>query len=210
MIQLNAISALDTHAAEYDNWFGRHQDIFERELAALRKLIPATGKGIEIGAGTGRFTAALNIATGVEPSPIMAQLALARGIEIIHASAEELPVADASFDFALMVTTVCFLDDIPKAFSEVNRILKPGGSFIIGLIDKESELGKSYAAQKTKNRWYLDAHFHTVPEIAGLLQDAGFGQFDYWQTLFNTMDTNTAPEPGYGKGSFVVIGSQKI
>ena len=46
--------------------------------------------------------------------------------------AESLPFADSQFDFVLMFTTICFLDDIETAFNEVYRVLKSGGSLIIG------------------------------------------------------------------------------
>jgi len=37
-----------------------------------------------------------------------------RGIKVIHAVAERLPIKDSQFDFALMVTTICFLDDVDQ------------------------------------------------------------------------------------------------
>jgi len=52
-----------------------------------------------------------------------------------------------------MVTTVCFLSDIPKAFSEVHRILKPEGETIIGIIDKNSVLGKKYEMEKSESKF---------------------------------------------------------
>jgi ubiquinone/menaquinone biosynthesis C-methylase UbiE len=206
----NNPSIFDSSAADYDSWFDRHSNIFENELAVIRKLIPENGKGIEIGAGTGRFSKALGISIGIEPSHAMAQMAIARGISVINAKAEALPFHSLSFDFALMVTTVCFLNDIPKAFNEAHRILKKNGSFILGMIDKESELGKKYEAQKATNPWYKDAHFHAVKEITELLEQSGFTQFEYWQTLFISIEQTETPEPGYGKGSFVVIRAQKM
>jgi ubiquinone/menaquinone biosynthesis C-methylase UbiE len=49
-----------------------------------------------------------------------------------------------------MVTTICFLDNIEKAFNEIYRVLKSNGSVIIGFIDAESPLGKFYEEHKTK------------------------------------------------------------
>ena len=48
----------EQHAAEYDSWFDKHQPEFSLELKAIRALLPDTGSGIEIGAGTGRRTVA--------------------------------------------------------------------------------------------------------------------------------------------------------
>lgn len=180
------------------------------QLLAMKQAIPGKGKGTEIGVGSGRFAQPLNIKYGVEPSESMADIAKKRGVKIIHAVAENLPLDDQSYDFATMVTTVCFLNDIPKAFSEVRRILKPEGVFIIGLIDRDSKLGKKYEQQKDSNKFYKDAHFHSTAEITKLLKKSGFGNFSYWQTITHP-DENTIEQPqeGYGKGSFVVIKTQK-
>ena len=121
-------------ANEYDNWFEKHPNLYQSELLAMKQAVPKNKTGIEIGVGTGRFAEPLNIKFGVEPSESMAQFAKRRGVEIINAIAEDLPIENRSFDFTTMVTTICFLNDIPKAFADVHRILKPEGEFIIGLI----------------------------------------------------------------------------
>lgn len=203
-------SVFENNAQDYDSWFDNHPVLFQNELKALRKAIPQQGMGIEIGVGTGRFAEALKIAAGAEPAHAMAQIAIARGVVVINAKAESLPLHSQSFDYAVMVTTVCFLDDIPKAFAEAHRIIKKNGYFIIGLIDSDSELGKQYAAKKESNPWYKYAHFHSVKEITELMQASGFAEFDYWQTLFGTKEKITEPQPGFGNGSFVVIRSQKM
>jgi len=203
-------TAFDQYALEYDNWFDKHSAIYQSEILALQQTVP-TGVGIEIGVGTGRFTKPLNIKFGVEPSENMAQIAEQRRIKVINGVAENLPVENNAYNYALMVTTVCFLNNIPKAFSEVHRILKPKGEFIVGLIDRNSELGKKYRQQKNTNKFYKDAHFHSTAEITQLLSQAGFQNFSYWQTLLNTGENAIEqPQPGYGKGSFVIIKSIKI
>lgn len=204
-----AASVFDSQSDEYDSWFDNHPELFQNECKVLHKAIPA-GTGVEIGVGTGRFAEVLKIPVGVEPAHSMAQMAIARGITVIKAKAEELPFYSLSFDYAIMITTVCFLDDIPKAFSEAHRIIKKNGYFIVAIIDKESELGVQYEAMKASNPWYKDAHFHTTSEITGLLEQAGFTSFEYWQTLFSDKPELTDPLPGFGKGSFVVIRSQKM
>ncbi len=197
-------------ANEYDQWFDKHSNFYQSELLAMKQVVPSKGVGIEIGVGSGRFAEPLNIKYGVEPSESMAKIAEERGVKIINAVAENLPIENQSYDFVTMVTTVCFLSDIPKAFSEVHRILKPQGEFIIGLIDRNSELGKKYEQQKSINKFYKDALFHSTEEITGLLTNAGFHSFTYWQTLTNPTDKDTEqPIPGFGKGSFVVIKAVK-
>ena len=74
------------------------------------------------------------------------------------------------FDFALMVTTVCFLDDVLTAFREAFRILKPRGSLLVGFVDKKSQLGKIYEAKKVNHPFYRFATFYSTEEIIQLLQ----------------------------------------
>ncbi|MFZ6025942.1 MAG: class I SAM-dependent methyltransferase [Bacteroidota bacterium] len=209
MIKLT--SAFDQNALEYDQWFDKHKALYQSELAAVEKAIPKSKTGIEIGTGTGRFAQPFNIRFGVEPSENMAQLAEQRGMKIYRASAENLPLENSSFDFAIMVTTVCFLENIPKAFSEVHRILKPNGEIILGIIDKNSSLGKKYQQKKLSNKFYRDAHFHSTEEIASLLKNSRFNNFQYWQTLTQTSEKEIEkPQQGFGKGSFVVIKAIRI
>jgi SAM-dependent methyltransferase len=211
MIETNKHTVYDQFADKYDEWFETHPNYYNSELLALKQAVPAHGSGIEIGVGSGRFALPLNIKTGIEPSERMATLSRERGINIIAGVAENLPVKNATFDFAIMVTTVCFLNDVAKAFSEVNRVLKQNGRFIIGFIDRDNQLGKIYEQQRATNKFYTNAQFYSPEEIKGLLSGAGFSNFSFFQTLTNPDENNIEqPQPGYGKGSFVVVYSQKI
>ena len=206
----NIYTVFDEHTLDYDDWFQRHNTAYQSELLALQKAVPIDKLGIEIGVGTGRFAQNLHIKHGVEPAENMAKMAEQRDIKVIRAVAENLPIQAESFDYALLVTTVCFLSDIPKAFSEINRILKPQGEVILAIIDKNSALGKKYETGKAENKFYKDAHFHSTEEITELAAQAGFGKFEYWQTLFKeSSDIVEQPKQGFGEGSFVVIKAQK-
>lgn len=201
------VDAFDRHLAEYEAWFERNRDAYESELSAVRELLPA-GKGIEIGVGSGLFAAPLGIEYGVEPSDAMARKAAERGIKVVKGLAEALPFRDAEFDFCLMVTTVCFLDDMDLAFSEVKRILRRRGSFVIGFVDRDSRLGKEYLEKKDKSLFYKDATFYSAEELRERLENAGFTGLEFRQTLFAPLNEINGIEPvksGYGEGAFVVI-----
>mgnify|MGYP001175485542 CR=1 FL=1 len=198
------MNAFDRHPAEYDAWFDRHVDIYQAELAAVRELVPAQGRGVEIGVGTGRFAAPLGIALGVEPSPGMAQLARQRGIEVLSGTAEALPLPDACFDYAVIVTVLCFVEDVARVLAEVRRVLKPGGSLIIGFIDRESALGESYERKKSGSDFYREATFRSAAELEALLTEAGFSGFSYRQTLLPAPAGLSVSE-GHGRGGFAVV-----
>jgi len=171
-------------------------------------LMPEPGKGLEIGVGSGLFAAPLGIRIGVDPSIAMAERAKKRDITVIKGVAEALPFQDHEFDTALMVTTVCFLDDIDLAFQEAYRVLKPGGAFIIGFIDRNSPIGKAYEQRKNESLFYKNATLYTVDDLLVHLKQAGFSRFSFNQTLFGPVDEMHQPDPikkGSGEGSFVVI-----
>jgi len=202
----------DKYLNDYENWFEDHKYVYESELEAVRHFIPINQKGIEIGIGTGRFAIPFNIREGVEPSGSMRDYSLRLGLTVYDGTAEELPLEDQSYDFALMVTTICFIDNVEEAFREVRRILKPGGRFIIGLVDKNSSLGKIYEKMKEQNKFYRYATFYSTDEVKKLLKENKFKSIEIIQTVFGKLDEIQNPQmfkKGYGKGGFVVIKSIK-
>ncbi len=201
------ISSFSENVERYEAWFLDNPFAYVSELHAIRELLPK-GQGVEIGVGTGRFAAPLGITKGIEPSRPMAELARKKGIEVVAGVAEHLPYHDAEFDYALMITTICFLDDMELAFREIQRVLKPAGSFVIGFVDSNSRLGKEYVARKNENVFYRDATFYSVQQITQALELTGFGSFEFRQTLFKPLEELTEVEPvreGHGQGSFVVV-----
>ena len=80
-----------------------------------------------MGIGTGRFAVPLAIKYGIESCKRMRDIAITKGIDVIDGVAEDLPLDNDSFDYVLMITTICFLDDIEKALSEAYRIIRKIG-----------------------------------------------------------------------------------
>jgi SAM-dependent methyltransferase len=200
----------DTDVQRYDGWFEDNEFIFDSEVRAIRSLFPASGEGIEIGVGTGRFSSRLGIKVGVEPSREMAIKAVERGIDVIISFAEEMPIEDEKYDFALMVTVDCFLDDMHRAFREVRRILSGNGCFLIAFIDINAPLGKVYNEKKQYNEFYRSADFHSADEIQRALADAGFKIKDKRQTVFSFDNVPHKVKSGTGEGVFAVIKAEKL
>jgi SAM-dependent methyltransferase len=203
------LAPFEEQAAVYDAWFDRHDDLYRAELEAVCSLLPAGGHGVEIGVGTGRFAARLGIPVGVEPSPCMAALARQRGVEVHIGVAEALPFADGSADYAVMVTVICFLDEVGKAFREAHRVLKLQGCLVVAFIDKKSVLGRQYALRKEQSQFYRDATFYSVDEVEALLLAAGFSDLVYRQTLLADAASSLTVKDGHGSGGFVVIRAHK-
>jgi SAM-dependent methyltransferase len=198
----------DQNASQYEAWFLRNRYAYETEVRAVRALMPSAGRTLEIGVGTGRFASPLGIQFGVDPSLAMVHLARERGVEVVIGVGEALPFPDSSFDLALMITTVWFLDDIHLAFLEARRVLRPKGCIIVGLVDKKSPLGRVYLERREESVFYRLAEFYSVGEIVASLSRTGFQGFQFRQTLLGPLAETPRSEPvrrGYGQGSFAVV-----
>ncbi len=202
------IEPFEKYSDQYEDWFVKNKHVFKAEIEAVRKHIPKQGRGIEIGVGSGLFAEPLGIRVGLDPSGKMRSIAVKRGINVVDGTAEHLPFMDDFYDFALMVTTICFVDDAEMTISEAKRIIKPEGKLIIGLIDKNSPIGKMYKEHQKESVFYNHAIFYSTDEIVQYMNKAGFRDFYYTQTIFNPLDIVDENEPvkeGFGEGSFVVI-----
>jgi len=202
------VDPFDRHWKRYESWFDVHENAYLAEIRALKALVPEGALGLEVGVGTGRFAGPLGIPFGVDPSRSMARVALERGIGVAMGMGEALPFRSAAFELVLMVTTVCFLEDLDRAFQEARRVLRPGGSVVVGLVDRESPLGGEYLQRQAENLFYRVARFYSVGEILSCLARAGFGAFSFRQTLFGPLEQTPPDEPvleGHGAGSFVAL-----
>lgn len=133
--------------ATWGRIFARGYDWFlaQTERAGLRELrrgllAEATGRCLEIGAGTGLnlelWPESLDELVLTEPDPHMAARLRAkvrssgRPVEVVEAPGERLPFEDARFDTAALTLVLCTAPDPPAVLREVDRVLKPGGRLL--------------------------------------------------------------------------------
>jgi SAM-dependent methyltransferase len=198
----------DNLVNDYEKWFERHPKIYEEEIKTVKKLLPK-GKGIEIGVGTGRFAAPLGIKFGIEPSKKMAEIAQKRGIEVVNITAEEMDFEEV-FDFALIVTTICFVKDPLKTLQNTYKSLKKGGFILVAFVDLNSPLGKFYEKNKEKSKFYKEAKFFTKDEMIELLKAAGFSDFECVENLYgDNLENLTFRINKCNGGAFKVIRGRK-
>ena len=198
----------DNLVNEYEEWFDRHPEIYKEEIKTIKALLPK-GKGLEVGVGTGRFAAPLGIKVGIEPSKKMAEVARARGIEVIEMNAEEMNFEE-EFDFILMVTTICFVNDPFKTIQNCYKALKNGGYLLVAFVDLNSPLGIFYEKNKEKSKFYKHAKFFTKNDIINLMKKAGFKEFECVENLYGESLDNLKFEINKcNGGAFKVIRGKK-
>jgi len=126
---------------QYDEWFESCKAIYQSEIKALKKIIPS-GRGLEIGIGTGRFASPLSVQFGLDPSFNMLKLARDRNIEVVQGLGEDLPFKNESFHFVLIVVTIGFVHNPLRVLKEAARTVKKNGVFILGIIDNKESMGE--------------------------------------------------------------------
>ena len=148
--------------------------------SALLRLAPGAERGqlLDIGTGTGRVLELLaphfRQAMGVDASRHMLALARARLAQsgLSHcvvrlADMYRLPLADASFDTAVLQMVLHYAEDPAGAIAEASRVLRPGGRLIvIDLVHHD----RDDLAAKRAHRWpgFSDSTVHRLLTDAGL------------------------------------------
>ena len=208
---VRSVEIFDRNWKKYEVWFEKHKATYFSELKALKKVIPE-GLGLEIGVGSGRFAQPLGAKIGIDPSKNMLKLAIKRSIEVILGTGENLPFKDLTFDFVLVIVTVCFVENPVSVMKEAGRVLKRGGRLIVGEINKYSWLGQFYEDKRNKSEFYELATFYSSNEIIEMLDRVGIRYLESYQTLMSPSippEMLEEPEKGLDKGGFVVIAGVK-
>ena len=125
--------------------------IDETKVRHLRPMLPASGRAVEIGAGSGR----LLIRAGLERPYRLVALDYAvyamravrenarrarRGVDQALGDARALPFRDASFDLVLSGGLLEHFRDPRPVLAEMARILRPGGLFYADIVPRKVSL----------------------------------------------------------------------
>ena len=231
------MSSFDEHATKYDSWFIENEQVLASEVLLLRYCLGNPGRVLSIGCGSGLFEWLLRrdhdieIAEGIEPAAEMAEIARQRNMNALVAPAEELPHRAASFDTALMNGIGAYVDNLPRAFAEAHRVLKPSGQLVVADVPASSGYGMLYQLAAAVGTWADPrlakiapakpypiefvgaAAWRTTAESAELVREAGFSELRYAQTLtvhprFSN-DAIEQPQEGFDRGGYVAICARK-
>lgn len=198
--RLQASAALfDQFAERYDAWYegplGRVA--FPQEVDALRPLLSGLPRPwLEVGVGTGRFAAALDVRYGIDPSLTALTLARSRGLVVAAAQGEALPFPDYRFGAVVLVVTLCFVADPLAVLREARRVLRSDGGIVLGLVLADNPWGQHYQALGAAGHpYYRLARFFSHAETRALVAAAGLAVARERSALFQPPSVPLVVEP---------------
>lgn len=159
---------------ERETWAENHRAIEALDVRAGNHVI-------DIGCGHGRSLGALAAhakdgrVVGVDPSDLMAEIAVDRNralikagkVKVAIASASDLPFDAEAFDKAICVHVIYFWKDLRTSFREIARVLKANGRFVL--------VFRTDADEAAVAAFPADVYsFRSLSDVAAALSGAGF------------------------------------
>jgi ubiquinone/menaquinone biosynthesis C-methylase UbiE len=149
-------------------------------------LAQATGRVIEIGAGTGlnfrhyppgRVTEVV----ATEPDSHMLKRATSAAtvapvrVRLLRTAAESLPFDDQEFDTAVSTLVLCSVRDPAEALGEIRRVLKPGGALLFFEHVRSENPKHARWQDRLRAPWgWVAAGCHPNRDTVANLEEAGF------------------------------------
>ena len=154
----------------------------KRELAKEFALLPAEGKAIDVGGGTGIYRRLFPerwryCCLDPDPQKLQGFRQKFPDDDAVEASACAMPIQSASFDLCIMICVSHHLTDeqFELALAEANRVLKVGGTFILAdavwrlentrgkflwSVDRGSCPKTEEGLRRAIERYFIIDHFH--------------------------------------------------
>jgi len=176
-----------------------------------RVLVRAPTRVLELAAGTGVVTRHLAarlpaqvpiVATDLNQAMLdrAAAVGTTRPVEWRRADAMALPFDAAAFDLVVCQFGVMFFPDKPRAYAEVRRVLRPGGTFLFNAWDSLADNDVTRAVMEALAEIFPDSpptFMNRIPhgyhDHAAIVRDLNAGGFTLPAQLVTVAATTRAP-----------------
>jgi SAM-dependent methyltransferase len=141
---------------------GADPEYREQILPLAAELLAGFPRVLEVGTGEGQVSRLLaglgaSLVAGLDPTENQVREAVTRGGGPVYlrGSAEQLAVADATFDAVVACLVFEHIDAVDEAIAEIARVLRPGGRFVLFL---------NHPLLQTPNSGWIDDQILDPPE----------------------------------------------
>ena len=130
----NSIASADYDARAYESIVPLQRYWQRRRYGVVTRMAAGTSRVLDVGCGSSRI---IGSARMVALDIVLAKLRYARryGNPLVHGSIFALPFKDAAFDCVICSEVIEHVPADEKLFSELERVLEPGGRLILGTPD---------------------------------------------------------------------------
>jgi len=131
---------------------------------------------------------------GLDITPEMTRLASTRLDRVFQGTVYQLPFSDGSFDLVVNREVLHLLPEPQTALSEIFRVLRPGGQFIVGQIVPYSPVDAFWMFRIFKKKQPLLFHMFLEEDLRRLLLRTGFSdlqmsEYFLWESIDRWTDT---------------------
>jgi malonyl-CoA O-methyltransferase len=185
-----------SHAGDYDLYACVQKRVVDLLCSKVSGFEVKSGRILDVGTGTGALASAIASQGSEQPLVIMD---IAHGMTYEAAQrmpgafacdgdARFLPFGDHSFAKVVSSSVYQWVNCLSTAFTEVARILKPGGLFAMALFGEKTlhELRSSHRHAVTENNKTRSSHVQSFPdlnEVSAAIELAGLSCLDFCSTM---------------------------
>lgn len=167
------------HASEYDHYAQVQKRVVSGLIARLPEDLDSCRLALDLGTGTGDLARQLQermpdlslILSDIAHTMTCSALGRLRHAVAFDADAEVLPLRSESIDLVVSASMYQWVNDLHRAFSEVARVLQPGGLFAFALFGSGTlrELRTSHTAALAEQGETGSSHMQTFPDESAVL-----------------------------------------
>jgi DNA gyrase subunit B len=160
--------------------------------------VPAEARMLDVCCGSGvvgnAFKSKVSESVGLDITPEMVTLASERLDTVHQGTVYDLQFEDATFDLAVNREVLHLLPQPWRPLSEIFRVLRPGGQFIVGQIVPYTDIDAFWMYRIFKKKQPLLYQMFTEKEFRKLLFDTGFTEvrmveYFLWESIDRWIDT---------------------
>jgi SAM-dependent methyltransferase len=149
----------------------------EKRLAALRRLVPARARVLEVGVRDGGFGLAAAREyeyVGIDRAVAAARAARARGLEVYCSTVTNFVNTGPSFDAVTLYHVLENMADPHDAFARVKDLIKPGGLLLLTTFDTEGLLYLLTERRHMAHNFRAHVILYSRSAVIELLEHSGF------------------------------------
>lgn len=136
----NSVESADYDYRAFDSpiWLQRYWQRTRHKI--ILDFVKGTDRVLDIGCGTSRIVLDLPGAVGMDILQNKLRWLKPRHERLVRGSCDHLPFDDASFDCVINSEVIEHVPDVPEIMVEMWRVLRPGGTLVLGTPDYSRRL----------------------------------------------------------------------